>query len=199
LAEYLKNLNDIEICGTAEDSVSGLELIKNSECDLAVVDISLKGSGSGLELTKSIKSIYPKVNVLVLSMHDENLYAERAIRAGARGYVMKQEMTDTIAKAIRQIISGKIYLSENISMKIIDGLMLNKNEKKSDIVEILSDRELEIFQLVGEGYRSQDIATKLCLSIKTIDTYKLRIKEKLNLSDSTELSKTAINWVHDKN
>jgi DNA-binding NarL/FixJ family response regulator len=175
-----------------------LELIKDSYCDLAVVDISLKGSGSGLELTKSIKSLFPKVNVLVLSMHDENLYAERAIRAGAKGYIMKQEMTDTIAKAIRKIMSGRIYLSENISSKILDGLVFSKDEKISDTADKLSDRELEIFQLVGEGYRSQDIACKLCLSIKTVDTYKLRIKEKLNLLDSTELSKTAIDWVHNK-
>ena len=129
-----------------------------SKCDLAIVDISLKGSVSGLELTKMIKSNYPKVQVLILSMHDESLYAERAIRAGARGYIMKHEMTDTIVKAINRIMDGKIYLSENMSFKILDGLVYNQNEKINDTIDKLSDRELEILRFIGEGNRTHEIA-----------------------------------------
>ncbi len=131
-------------------------------------------------------------------MHDEYIYAERAIRAGARGYVMKQEMTGTIVDAINRIISGKIYLSDDMSSRFLDDLMFKQTVKISDTIEKLTNRELEVFQMIGEGYKSQDIAKKLCLSIKTIDTYRMRIREKLNFKDSTELTKAAIEWVHNK-
>ena len=195
----MNNETDIEVCGTASDVNSGIELINNVKCDLAIVDISLKGSVSGLELTKMIKNTFPNVQVLILSMHDESLYAERAIRAGARGYIMKQEMTDTIVKAIKRIMDGKIYLSENISFKLLNELLYKQNEKINNSVEKLSDRELEILRFIGEGNKTQDIAKKLCISTKTVDTYKLRIKEKLNLEDSTELIKFAISWLHNGN
>lgn len=192
----LNNEEDIEVCGTATEINSGMEVIKTSICDLAIVDISLKGSVSGIELTKMIRTNYPKVNVLILSMHDESLYAERAIRAGARGYIMKHEMTDVVVKAIKTIMSGKLYLSENMSSKLLNELLYNQNEKINDVIDKLSDRELEILRFIGEGNRTQEIAEKLCISSKTVDTYKLRIKEKLNLEDSTELTKFAIDWHH---
>ena len=173
--------------------------IKNKLYDLLIIDISLKGSINGLELTKTINNIYPNLPILILSMYDESIYAERAIRAGARGYVMKQEMTETIVDAIKRIIGGKIYLSDDMSSKLLDELMFKQNIRVKNTIEKLTDRELEVFQLIGQGYKTQDIATKLCLSIKTIDTYRIRIKEKLNLKDSSELTKIAIEWVHNNN
>lgn len=164
-----------------------------------IIDISLKGSINGLELTKTINNIYPDLPILILSMYDESIYAERAIRAGARGYVMKQEMTGTIVNAIKRIIEGKIYLSDDMSSKLLDELMFKQNVRIGNTIEKLTDRELEVFRLIGHGYKTQDIAKKLCLSIKTIDTYRIRIKEKLSLSDSTELTKIAIEWVHNNN
>jgi len=128
-------------------------------------------------------------------MYDESLYAERAVRAGSKGYIMKQEMTNTIISAIRKVLDGKIYLSDNISMNLLDIYMTGKKKKNTDIVNNLTDREFEVFQLIGNGYKTSDIARSLNLSVKTIETYKLRIKEKINISSSPELTKFAIEWV----
>ena len=195
----MNNQEEIIVTGSVEDANSALKEIKNKLHDLLIIDISLKGSINGLELTKTINSLYPDLPILILSMYDESIYAERAIRAGARGYVMKQEMTGTIVNAIKKIMEGKIYLSDDMSSKLLDELMFKQNVRIGNTIEKLTDRELEVFQLIGHGYKTQDIASKLCLSIKTIDTYRIRIKEKLNLNDSTELTKTAIEWVHSNN
>ena len=199
LKQLLNNQEEIIVSGSVEDANSALKEIKNKLYDLLIIDISLKGSINGLELTKTINNIYPNLPILILSMYDESIYAERAIRAGARGYVMKQEMTETIVDAIKRIIGGKIYLSDDMSSKLLDELMFKQNIRVKNTIEKLTDRELEVFQLIGQGYKTQDIATKLCLSIKTIDTYRIRIKEKLNLKDSSELTKIAIEWVHNNN
>jgi len=197
LKQLLDHEEDMTVCGMAENANLAVEAINSKEPDIMVVDISLKGGISGIELTKGIKSRYPNLPVLVLSMHDETLYAERAIRAGARGYVMKHEMTGTIVKAIRHIMNGKIFLSERMTSRLLDELMFNQNHKIGTSIETLTNRELEVFQFIGEGYRTSDIARKLNLSVKTIDTYRLRIKTKLNLKDSTELVKLAIEWKHE--
>ena len=199
LKQLLNSQEDIIVLGSVEDANTALKEIKNKLYDLLIIDISLKGSINGLELTKTINSLYPDLPILILSMYDESIYAERAIRAGARGYIMKQEMTGTIVDAIKKITEGKIYLSDDMSSKSLDELMFKQNVRIGNTIEKLTDRELEVFQLIGHGYKTQDIASKLCLSIKTIDTYRIRIKEKLNLNDSTELTKTAIEWVHNNN
>ncbi|MCP4129646.1 MAG: response regulator transcription factor [bacterium] len=197
LKQLLEREDDMEVCGVAENANEAISAIKKKDPDLVVADISLKGGISGIELTKGIKNRYPSVPVLVLSMHDEALYAERAIRAGARGYIMKHEMTGIIVKAIRQIIEGKIFLSEKMTSRFLDGLMYNQANKIGATIETLTDRELEVFQLVGHGHSTREIARKLNLSVKTIDTYRLRIKTKLNLKSSTELVKLAIEWMHE--
>lgn len=196
IIQLLENEKDIKVCSIAENANKALEIINRENPDMAIIDISLKDGMGGLELTKSIKSIRSDFPVLILSMHDESLYAERAIRAGARGYVMKDQMTQTIIKAIRQVMDGKIFLSEDMSFKLLDELMFNKREKTLNFLDNLTDRELEVFQFIGQGYKTQEIADRLCLSAKTIDTYRMRIKEKLSLNDSNELIKVAIEWVH---
>ncbi len=189
--------NDLQVCGLAENARKAMKEISTEKPDLTIVDISLKGTINGIELTKALKNRYPKMPILVLSMHDESIYAERAIRAGAKGYIMKHEMTGAIVTAIRSILEGKLYLSENMTSKFLEKVMnINGNKFKSPL-DGLTNRELEVFQLIGEGVRTRDIAAKLNLSIKTIDTYRLRIKTKLNIDNSTELTKTAIEWNHD--
>jgi len=160
-----------------------------------IVDISLKGSTNGIDLIKSLKKRYPKIKSLVLSMHEENLYAERAIKAGAKGYIMKNDLTDNIVKAIRIILSGNLYLSDSITSKLINNIV---NEDKNDELEIkkLSDRELEVFQLVSKGIKTSDIAKEMNISVKTVEAHKLSIKTKLNLKNSNELNKYAIEWKH---
>lgn len=194
----LESEKDLIICGFATDAAQALEKIEKLNPDLAIVDISLKGSMNGIELIKSLKSLYPDLLIITLSMYDESLYAERAVRAGSRGYIMKQEMTNTIISAIRKVLDGKIYLSDNISMNLLDIYMTGKKKKNTDMVNNLTDREFEIFQLIGNGYKTSDIAKSLNLSVKTIETYKLRIKEKINISSSPELTKFAIEWVNKK-
>lgn len=194
----LENEKDLFICGFATDAAQALEKIEKLNPDLIIVDISLKGSMNGIELIKSLKSLYPDLLIITLSMYDESLYAERAIRAGSKGYIMKQEMTNTIINAIRKVLEGKIYLSDNISMNLLDIYMSGKVKKNKDIISSLTDREFEIFQLIGNGHKTRDIAKSLNLSVKTIETYKLRIKEKINISSSPELTKFAIEWVNKK-
>ena len=192
----LNQEDDIDVSAYAEDSSEAIKIIKDKSIDIAIVDISLKGGVSGIELTKILKNIRPDLPILILSMHDESLYAERAIRSGARGYIMKQEMTDKIVDAIRKIMSGKIYLSDEMSSKLLDSLMYKESDKIENPVDKLTDRELEVFQLIGNGFKSLEIAKKLCISTKTVDTYRQRIKEKLKLNDSRELIKAAIELIH---
>jgi DNA-binding NarL/FixJ family response regulator len=194
LEHLLAREEDLVICGFAEDAESGMKTIDEVQPDLAIVDISLKAGKSGLELTKLIHAQYPALPVLILSMHDESLYAERVIRSGARGYVMKHEMTSTIVNAIRQVMSGKIFLSEKMTSRLLDNLMFDQPQKITNPVEKLTDRELEVFRLMGQGTRTSEIAGKLKVSVKTIDTHRLRIKNKLNLKSSSELIKFAVEW-----
>jgi DNA-binding NarL/FixJ family response regulator len=193
LAELIDHEKDLSICGTAEDIHKALDLVTELKPDLVIVDISLRGS-NGLELLKNIKVRYPKQVVLMLSMHDESLYAVRALRAGAAGYVMKQEATETLITAIQQVLRGEIYLSERMEKKMMQQLVGGPSARTGSPLEDLSDRELEVFNLIGQGHGTRQIAEELHLSIKTIESHRAHIKEKLNLKNATELVQHAIQW-----
>jgi len=191
LAQLIDQQKDISICGQFEDGSTAFESIATLKPDLALVDISLKGS-NGIELLKNIKTNYPKLLVLVLSMHDESLYAERALRAGAAGYIMKQEATEKVLEAIRKVLAGQIYLSEKISTKLMHQLVSGHTPGNGSLMDRLSDRELEVFGLIGQGRGTRQIAEQLHLSVKTIESHRAHIKEKLNLNNATELVHRAI-------
>ena len=194
LAELLNLEKGITVCAEAGSIQTALELIKIHEPQVALVDLSLKNE-SGLELIKDIGARFPKVMILVLSMHDEVFYAERVIRAGAKGYIMKQQATDQVIVAIRRILSGEVYLSDAISSKILRNFSGEKTKKAGTAVEQLSDRELEVFRLIGTGFGTRQIAEKLSRSVKTVETYREHIKLKLGLKDSSELVQNAIQWL----
>lgn len=195
--EWLTNLihqqTDLSVCGEAESPSEALENISKLKPDVAIVDISLKG-GSGIELIKNIRTLRPPVAIIVLSMHDENLYAERALRAGARGYIMKRETAKKIIVAIRQVLEGKIYLSSRLKTVFAEKFVESAAQATNPSVERLSDRELEVFQLLGHGYETRQIAEALHVSMKTVQAFCARIKEKLHLATATELLREAIRW-----
>ena len=198
LAEMVNHEEDLMVCGQAEDAHKAMTAVKESKPDMAIVDISLKET-SGMELIKDLKAQYPSLPVLALSMHDESLYAERALRAGARGYIMKAEATEKVITAIRKILSGEIYISDKMASKMMRKLVGDSTEINVSPVERLSDRELEVFQLIGKGFGTRQISERLFLSIKTIETYRAHLKEKLNLEDAAELLQYAIQWVNSRN
>ncbi len=181
----------IQETGSAEEA---LRLINKKEPDLAIVDISLEGEANGLDLTKTLRERFRSIKVLVLSMHDENTYAERALRAGARGYITKKEAPAVLIDAIRTVLKGDLFLSSKISMNIISRLFQGKDASEVSITEVLSDRELEIFHLIGTGMSTGDIAKTLNISVNTIESHRKKIKEKLGISKGTELVKSAVQW-----
>lgn len=191
LAQMINEEKELMVVGQFEEASKALDAVIALKPDAAIVDISLKGS-SGIELLKNIKVQYPKLLVLVLSMHDESLYAERALRAGASGYIMKQEATDQVLVALRKVLNGEIYLSEKMSSKLMHQLVSGRATDAGSLMERLSDRELEIFGLIGEGRGTRQIAEQLHLSVKTIESHRAHIKEKLNLKNATELVHRAI-------
>ncbi len=194
LSQLIDQEDDLTVCGEAEDAHQALELASEVNADIAIVDLSLKGT-SGIELIKNLKAMYPELLVLVLSMHDESVYAERALRAGAKGYIMKQEAPENVVTAVRRVLDGEIFLSENASAQLLNKLIQGGQEMSKSPVESLSDRELEVFRLIGQGFGTREIADQLHLSIKTIETYRAHLKGKLNLKKSTELVKYAVQWV----
>src|ERR1700677_1003793 len=187
--EWLTNLisqqPDLTVCGEAESAPVARELIGEKKPDVAIVDLTL-AEGSGFEVIKDIRFQSPKTAVIVLSMHDESLYAERALRAGARGYVMKRETTKKIITAIRQVLEGKLFVSEKFAATITERLVEGKSDGGSPL-EQLSDRELEVFQMLGRGMQTRQIAESLHISMKTVQVYCARIKEKLGLGSAAEL------------
>jgi len=185
---------DMEVCGEADNIRDAMEVIMTSKPDAAVVDITLKGS-SGLELIKDMKAQGIELPVLVLSMHDESLYAERVIRAGAKGYITKDEASDKVMQAIRKVVGGEIYLSEGTTSRLLKSLSDGKGNAEGPAINRLTDRELEVFQLIGKGKATREIAESLNLGLTTIDTYRARIKEKLNIRNATELIHQATEWV----
>jgi DNA-binding NarL/FixJ family response regulator len=193
LAEIINREADLTVCGEAEDRHQAIEVISIKSPDLAIVDLTLKNS-DGLELIKDIHVRWPKVRMLVVSMHDESLYAERVIRAGALGYITKQEATRKILVAIRRVLSGHVYLNEKIACHIISRLTSHAASFAATPPELLSDRELRVFDLTGCGLSTSEIADRLHIAVKTVETYRARIKEKLKLQDSSELLRLAISW-----
>lgn len=193
--EWLSNLinqqADMTVCGEAANKAQALEGIAASKPNITVVDIALEGA-SGIELIKEMKAAEPNVAVVVLSMHDETLYAERALRAGARGYVMKRDVTKAILQAIRQVLEGKLYLSGPLATSMAARLV--EGTPRVSSIEQLSDRELEVFLLLGKGQTTRQIAESLDVSMKTVQAFSARIKEKLNLSNATELLREAVQW-----
>ena len=193
LVNLISQQSDLQICGEAGNEPQALELIRTIQPHVAIVDISLE-SGSGIELIKSIKALFPAVTVLVLSMHDESLYAERALRAGARGYVMKREAAKKVIEAIRCVLAGQLYVSDKIAALMAEKFVKGGPSATASPIEQLSNRELEVFQLLGLGQNTRQIADHLHVGFKTVQAYCARIKEKLNLANATELLREAIRW-----
>ena len=185
---------DLTVCGQASNAEDALSVVEAENPDLVLVDISLPGM-SGLELIKQIHAIRPTMKTLVVSRHDESLYAERAVRAGAKGYVMKLEASDVMVKAVRRVMNGGIYVSEEINERLLLGMASGHETLAQSPLEVLSDRELEVFELTGRGYGTRDIAERLHLSVKTVESYRARIKTKLNLNSAAELMQHAVQWV----
>jgi DNA-binding NarL/FixJ family response regulator len=193
LGQLISQQHDLAMCGEADDLPSGIASVRNLRPDLVIMDISLKGT-YGLDLIKDIKEEFPKLPVLVLSMHDEVLFAERALRAGAKGYVTKQEATNNILEAIRQVLQGRVYLNVTMGDALLGKIADGKPAMVSSPVETLSDRELQIFQRISRGVSLRQIADELHISIKTVESHCARIKDKLDLKDSSELLQYAIQW-----
>jgi DNA-binding NarL/FixJ family response regulator len=195
IAGLVNHENDLAVCGQAEDSRQALRAIGQLTPNMAIVDISLKET-DGLELIKNIHSRYPNLLILALSMHDETVYAERALRAGAMGYIMKQEATENVILAIRKILGGELYVSDRMASRMVRKLVGGRAETLGSPIESLSDRELEVFHLIGHGHGTRQISERLHRSVKTIETYQANIKEKLSLKNAGELHQYAIQWVN---
>jgi DNA-binding NarL/FixJ family response regulator len=195
LTDLINKEEDIIVCGWAKDIPQTIKAIKKLKPDIVTVDISLENA-SGLDLMKDIKAHFPGLPMLALSMHEESLYAQRAIKAGAKGYITKQEATKKVITAIRKVLEGRLYLSEMMKEKLLYSLIGNdESNDASSPIDRLTDRELEVFNLLGQGKATRQIAEQLCLSVKTIETYRSRIKEKLNLSSGSELLQRAFQWI----
>ena len=194
VSQLIDQEKDLMVVGEAEDALRAITAIETAKPDVALIDISLNGT-SGIELLKDIKARFPKLKTLVLSMHDESVYAHRALRAGASGYIMKQEGTEKVLLALRKVLHGDVYLSERFGNRMLHTLVNGRSAMSGSPVEELSDRELEVFNLIGHGYGTRPISEKLHLSIKTIESHRAHIKEKLNLQNASELVHHAIQWV----
>ena len=191
LALMIDREPDLMVCGEAEEAQAALKEIAARKPDILIVDISLKGP-DGIDLLKNLRALYPDLPVLILSMHDESIYAERALRARANGYIMKQEATEKVLVAIRRILAGDIYLSEKMANKLLHQYVSGSARNEQSRLSALSDRELEVFRQIGEGHSTREIADNLHLSIKTVETYQAHIKEKLSLRTGRELVQHAI-------
>jgi DNA-binding NarL/FixJ family response regulator len=194
LADIIAQVPDLEVCGEAPDPRTALTLARELHPDLALIDINLQ-EGNGIDLVKLLKAMAPALAMVVLSQHDETLYAERAIQAGALGYVNKQETPQVILAAIRRALEGKLYLSDKMSERILGRLTSDKHAPSTDPITHLSDRELAAFELIGRGKSTRQIADELCISPKTVETYRQRIKQKLSLANNSELVQKAVSWV----
>ena len=192
--QLINQEDDLIVVGEAEDAAGAFELIEKLQPDLALIDLSLKNS-NGIELIKDLSRIYPDFLMLVISLHEESVYAERSLRAGAKGFIMKAEATENVMTAIRAVLRGDIYLSDSMRNRLLHSITSGGNLRKDKkIEEYLSDRELQVLQAVGRGESTKTIAEDLNLSIKTIETYKSHLKQKLSLKNSTELMQYAVEW-----
>jgi DNA-binding NarL/FixJ family response regulator len=194
LAQIIDDLPEVTVCGEAGGASETLAQIQRTQPDVVIVDISL-ADGNGLELTREIKANWPDIKVLVSSMHDEALMAERALRAGALGYVSKSDDVDAFITALRRVRDGQVYLSPRMTDRLLTRVVAGGSEPSRSPLEKLSDRELEVFELIGRGLSTKQIAAQLDLSRKTVETYREHIKSKLNLRNGTELTRHAVQWV----
>lgn len=193
MAELLNQEEDFEVCGLAEDIASARKLVTELVPDLAIVDITLAGD-NGLDLVKEITVAEKNLSILVLSMHDEQVWAERAIRAGAKGYIMKKEASENVITALRNIRQGKIHVSASIMERLLDRMHMHPQTKSLPSVDLLTDRELEVFRLIGAGLSTREIAEQMKLGVKTIGTYRDRVKQKLGIKTAAELIRRAVLW-----
>jgi DNA-binding NarL/FixJ family response regulator len=191
LAQLINDQEDMMVCGEADSPPAAIKTIPAAAPDVAVIDLTL-GSGDGLELCRQLRELHPSLPLLVLSMHDEAMYAERVLRAGAMGYVMKQEPQEKVMGAIRRVLGGEIYLSDAMAAKMLRNFSGTRGKSEAGPLERLSDRELQIFKMIGEGRSVRDIAEALFLSPKTVETHKEHIKQKLGLASSNDLLRYAI-------
>ncbi len=198
LAMVIDSEPDLKVVGEAEEVQGAIEKIESLAPDLVIVDLALPGV-DGIELIKTMKLKYRDLPALVVSMHDETLFAERALRAGARGYIMKQEAVDKVLVAIRKVLDGEIFVSDRITTKMLETLISGDAKGASTPLDLLSNRELTVFRLIGQGFKTSQIADKLHLSVKTIESYRSHIKEKLRLSTGNDLMKYAIQWAQSGN
>lgn len=194
LAQLIDSEGDLKVCAEADNAGQAINAVARQKFDLALVDISLPDK-NGLELIKDLRTLNPELPILVVSMHDEMIYAERVLRAGARGYIMKQEGGQKFLQAIRHVLGGQVFVSEKMSARILENFSGNQAQSPGSPVRRLSDREFEVFQLVGEGVSTADIATRLRLSVKTVEVHRANIKQKLNLATATELVRYAVRWL----
>jgi DNA-binding NarL/FixJ family response regulator len=196
IQQMINRNQTLKVCGEAANNAEALKAVAELKPDLVLVDISLEG-GDGIELIKSLKATYEDLPILVISMHNETLYAERALRAGALGYVMKNESARTVKTAIFKVLGGNVFLSERMSASVLNKMVSGKREEAVSPVEQLSDRELQVFQMLGEGKPTRQIAEELDLTIPTIHSFRTRIKEKLRFQNATELVLNANQWVRE--
>lgn len=194
LAQLINRETDMTVCGEAEDAPRALKAITTKMPDLVIADISLRGN-NGIELIKNIKALFKDLPIMVLSVHDECVYAQRVLRAGARAYVMKQEAGDKVLTAIRRIMAGDIYVSDRVGTQMLHQIVNGHSPAHGSPVDLLSDRELEVVQLIGQGRATREIASALNISVKTVESHRAHIKEKLNLKNATELVQFSVQWV----
>ncbi len=192
IAALIKGQKDFTVCGEISDSKLAISTVQKTNPDVIILDLSLNGT-NGIEVLKNLKVQFPKIKVLILSMHDETVYAPRALRAGALGYIMKQEPPENVIAALRKVLTGQVYISEKMGAKLLNSFS-GKRDALGSPMETLSDRELEVFNLLGQGTGTRDIALKLHLSVKTIESHRAHIKEKLNLESGAQLVRHAIQW-----
>jgi DNA-binding NarL/FixJ family response regulator len=197
LAHLINKQPDMAVCAEAANAIDGFAVISREQPALAIIDITLKGS-SGLELLKDLRAQGNKVPVLMLSMHPESLYAERALRAGANGYITKEEAAAKVMTAIRQVLAGEIYLDPRFMKRVVSQVLVNPRNNSAEPIERLTDRELSVFELIGEGRTTREIGVRLRVSVATIETYRARIKEKLDLENAGQLHARASSWVHER-
>lgn len=197
VAQLINAQTDMEVCGEAEDAHSALRGMEKTKPDAAIIDISLKGS-NGIELIKNLKAIYKFLPILVLSMHDEGIYAQRVLRAGALGYVMKQDAAEKVVTALRRILSGEIYVNEKVGSQMLHQALTGRGKPDASPIDRLSDRELEVIQAIGEGRPTREIARDLNVSVKTIESHRAHIKDKIGLRNASELVKFSVQWVENE-
>ena len=195
IADTIDQTIDMDICGETSSADEAFHMVEEEKPDVAIVDISLD-DGHGLDLVQNIRAQYPDVKMIVFSMYDENVYAERAIRAGASGYLMKSEPTQSMLKAIRRVNDGEVYLSRRMSSRILNKVAMGRSSSPSFPIDDLTDREMAVFQMLGQGYSIKDIQERLNLTRKTIETYRRRAKEKLGFDTVSELLQYAVQWTY---